>query len=193
MKIYRILSLMVLVALMCVPAKAQNDELRHEVAISYGVEPNSVWVDAMTDIIPAMFGQRTDNKKWFGSLGVEYFYHTSPLVGVGGIFTTNVASEDVYSKDELKSYRTKSYFSLMPAVKLNWLRKDRWGLYSKAAAGVYFGRFADSVAPRSETSGLTKRKASTASAERTIILVNSVVFPTRQASSSFFAPSRRDI
>ena len=90
-----------------------------------------------------MFGQRTDNKKWFGSLGVEYFYHTSPLVGVGGIFTTNVASEDVYSKDELKSYRTKSYFSLMPAVKLNWLRKDLWGLYSKAAAGVYFGRFAD--------------------------------------------------
>lgn len=143
MKIYRILSLMALVALMCVPAKAQNDELRHEVAISYGVEPNSVWVDAMTDIIPAMFGQRTDNKKWFGSLGVEYFYHTSPLVGVGGIFTTNVASEDVYSKDELKSYRTKSYFSLMPAVKLNWLRKDLWGLYSKAAAGVYCGRFAD--------------------------------------------------
>ena len=37
MKIYRILSLMALVALMCVPAKAQNDELRHEVAISYGV------------------------------------------------------------------------------------------------------------------------------------------------------------
>ncbi len=130
-------------ALMCVPAKAHDDNLRHEIGISYGVEPNSIWVDALTDLVPEMVGQHTENKKWFGSLGVEYFYHITPLVGVGGIFTTNIATEDVYSNDLLRLYRAKSFFSLMPSVKLNWLRKDRWGLYSKAAIGAFYARFAD--------------------------------------------------
>ena len=107
MRIHRILTALAMVALMCAPAKAQDDDLRHEIAISYGVEPNSFWID------------------------------------VGGIFTTNISSEDVYSNDKLMIHRNKSFFSLMPAVKFNWLRKDQWGLYSKLAAGVFFGRFAD--------------------------------------------------
>lgn len=143
MRIHRILTALAMVALMCAPAKAQDDDLRHEIAISYGVEPNSFWIDVMTDIVPSMPGQKIDNKKLVGPLGLEYFYHTSPLIGVGGIFTTNISSEDVYSNDKLMIHRNKSFFSLMPAVKFNWLRKDQWGLYSKLAAGVFFGRFAD--------------------------------------------------
>ena len=143
MKIYRIFTVLALVALMCVPVKAQNDELRHEIGITYGALSNSRWIDAMTDIVPAMFGQRTDRNKAFGTLGVEYFYHTSPLVGVGGIFAVSASSEDVYAVNDLKCYRTKSYFSLMPAVKFNWLRKEHWGMYSKIAAGAIVGRAAD--------------------------------------------------
>ena len=142
MKIYRFFTVLTLVALMCVTGKAQDD-LRHEIGISYGVEPNSIWIDSFTDIVPVREGQTTDNKKWFGSLGVEYFYHTSPLVGVGGIFTTSISTEDILSKNQLAVHRSKSFFSLMPAVKFNWLRRNHWGLYSKAAVGTIFTRFAD--------------------------------------------------
>jgi len=143
MNIYRIFTALALVALMCVPAKAQDDELRHEVAISYGALSNSRWIDALTDIVPTTFGQRTDHKKAFGTLGIEYFYHTSPLVGVGGIFAVSTSSEDVYVANSLTCFRSKSFFSLMPAVKFNYLRKEHWGLYSKIAAGAILGRAAD--------------------------------------------------
>ena len=143
MKFNRILTLLALVALMCVPAKAQDDELRHEIGITYGALSNSRWIDAMTDIAPAMVGQKTDRHKAFGTLGVEYFYHTSPLVGVGGIFAVSTATEDVYIANELSFHRSKSFFSLMPAVKFNWLRKEHWGMYSKIAAGALMGRAAD--------------------------------------------------
>ena len=136
MRIHRILTVLALVALMCAPARAKDNQLRNEIAISYGAQPNSFWVDAMTDIIPALFGQRTDNKKFVGPLGLEYFYHTSPLLGVGGIFTANFSTEDIYSKDKLTSYRAKSFYSLMPAAKFNWLRKAHFGMYSGLSAGV---------------------------------------------------------
>ena len=142
-KIYRLITVMALVALMCVPAKAHDDDLRHEVAISYGALPNSIWIDAITDVIPAAAGQQTDKNKWFGSLGVEYFYHTSPLLGLGAVATTSFSSEDVILNNKLTYYRTKTYVSLMPAVKLNWLRKNHWGLYSKVALGAIYARFAD--------------------------------------------------
>ena len=143
MKIYRLLAMVALVALMCVPVKAEDDELRHEIGITYGALSNSRWIDAMTDIGSAMAQQRFDRQKAFGSLGVEYFYHTSPLVGVGGIFAFSTASEDVYLADKLSFYRSKSYFSLMPAVKFNFLRKEQWGLYSKIGAGAILGRASD--------------------------------------------------
>jgi len=143
MKIYRLFATLALIGLMCVSAKAQDDEFRNEIGISYGFEPNSIWIDALADFVPDMPGQRVDNKKWFGPLGVEYFYHITPLVGVGGIFTTNISTEDLFSNDQLKVYRAKSFFSLMPSVKLNWLRKKHWGLYSKLAVGATFARIAD--------------------------------------------------
>jgi len=143
MKTYRFFIVLALVALMCVPAKAQDDELRHEIGITYGALSNSRWIDAITDIVPSVFGQRVANKKAFGTLGVEYFYHTSPLVGVGGIFGVSTSNEDIYSSDKLSHHRSNSYFSLMPAVKFNYLRKEHWGLYSKIAVGAILGRAAD--------------------------------------------------
>ncbi|MBQ9576584.1 MAG: hypothetical protein IJV11_06855 [Muribaculaceae bacterium] len=143
MKIFRLFAIVALMALMCVPAKAQDDELRHEVAISYGALSNSRWIDGIVDIAPALVGQKSDRKKAFGTISAEYFYHTSPLVGVGGIFAFSNSKEDIYVANELSRHRTNSYFTLMPAVKFNWLRKNHWGMYSKIAAGAVLARAAD--------------------------------------------------
>ena len=144
MKIKSLLTILAISALLCVPAQAQ-EETRHELSFSYGVLPNSIWIDVLTDVIPAVFGVEYKNDNYVGPIGVEYFYHTSPLVGVGavGVFATNNEDGYVKDKDLLDSHRVKSYFTFMPAVKFNWLRKDNWGMYSKLALGGTYTHFTE--------------------------------------------------
>ena len=139
-KISLLMAVLAISAIVCGPAKAQNttsnDEmLRHEIGISYGTVPNSAWIDLLTDIIPAMFGETHKNKHYVGPIGLEYYYHFTPLIGVGGtvVFATN--NNDGFYKEDLISHYNKSYFTVMPSAKFNWLRKEKWGLYSKVAIG----------------------------------------------------------
>lgn len=135
MRIKCLLMAVALCAMVSVSTQAQ-DEMRQEVSISYGAIPNSQWINAMSNIIPALFLQTTDNHKHVGAINVEYYYHTSKLVGVGAIASFNHYNEDVLSSKELRYNRTRNYYTLMPAVKFNWLRRDHWGIYNKVALGV---------------------------------------------------------
>lgn len=142
MKIKFLLAALAISALVSVPVQAQDEmETRHEIGITYGAVPNSVWVDIYTDVIEAMFGESHDNNKYYGPFGLEYYYHTSPLIGVGAVavFTTN--NEDAFYDRTKISHHTKSYFSIMPSVKFNWLRKNNWGMYSKLAVGATYTHF----------------------------------------------------
>lgn len=142
MKIKFLLAALAISALVSVPVQAQDEmETRHEIGITYGTVPNSVWVDIYTDVIEAMFGESHDNNKYYGPFGLEYYYHTSPLIGVGAVavFTTN--NEDAFYDRIKVQHHTKSYFSIMPSVKFNWLRKNNWGMYSKLAVGATYTHF----------------------------------------------------
>ena len=124
------------IAMLFFPVQAQEElETRHEISISYGAVPNSIWIDVLTDIIPAVFGETYENGNYVGPIGLEYYYHTSPLIGVGaiGVFATH--NEDGYYKEKLTKHRDKSYITFMPSVKFNWLRKEKWGMYSKIGVG----------------------------------------------------------
>ena len=142
MKIKFLFAALAISAFLCVPAQAQ-DETRHEIGISYGVVPNSVWIDVLTDVVPAIFGDKYENGSYVGPIGVEYYYHTSPLIGVGAIAVLATNNDDGFRKDVLVSHRNKSYFTLMPSVKFDWLRKTNWGMYSKVALGATLAHFAN--------------------------------------------------
>ena len=58
--------------------------------------------------------------------------------------------------------RTK-YFSIMPAVKYNWLNRDRFSMYSKIALGVLIG--IDSGADNDKTTAAFAWQASAVGAE----------------------------
>lgn len=132
-----------LIALFCFPVQAHDDEdTRHEIAISYGVEPNTFWLDMYTDVIKAEFGETLDGEKYVGPIGLEYYYHTSPLLGVGAVAVLATNHQNGFRNNVQSSHTTRTYFSFMPSVKLNWLRKHNWGLYSKVAAGATYIRFA---------------------------------------------------
>ncbi len=142
MRIKNLLAALALMAFVSAPVQAQDDdEIRHEIAISYGVEPNTFWIDMFTDVIKAEFGEKLDGEKYVGPIGLEYYYHTSPLVGVGAVAVLATNHQNGFMKDVQSSHTTRTYFTVMPSVKLNWLRKHNWGLYSKLAAGGTYIRF----------------------------------------------------
>lgn len=137
--------MMVAVALMtAMGMQAQSDGFsRHEVAVSYGACSNSQWINILEEVTVVGFTFGTtkyENEKYFGTLSAEYFYHPNALLGVGGILTYGQNKQDVYhetggtttSEGEL----SQSYFTLMPAVKLDWLRTKNFGMYSKFAVGA---------------------------------------------------------
>ena len=135
MKFKCLLTALSISALMCVPVHAQ-DETRHEVSISYGVLPNSIWLDIADDIIASSFGADISNSAAVGPIGLEYYYRTSPLIAVGAVATFAGHSEEQKRDGAITAKSKNSYFTLMPSVKFNWLRRNNWCMYSKIAAGA---------------------------------------------------------
>lgn len=135
MKIKYLVAVLAVSALMCLPAQAQ-DETRHEVSVSYGVAPNSIWINIVGDIFSSVMGATYDKVSLVGPVGLEYHYRVSPLIGVGAVTTFNKYDEEETYKSTTTIRSKYSYFSLMPSVKFNWLRRDHWGMYSKIAAGA---------------------------------------------------------
>lgn len=138
MKRYILVAVAALTATVNVNAQAGYDT-KHEIGITYGFGCNSDVFDAFTKATSlGLTGQRAENTKHFGTISAEYFYHSSKTVGVGGILGYAQFKEDAYSisSDTKKSVDKESYFTIMPAVKFNWLRKNHFGMYSKLAAGI---------------------------------------------------------
>ena len=69
-------------------------------------------------------------------MGVEYYYHISPVVALGGVaIYAGCKAED--EKTKTKDLN-ETFITLMPSVKFNWLRKKYFGMYSGLSAGVMF-------------------------------------------------------
>ena len=122
---------------------AQNEDLKHEIGVSYGAGLSTISDGIGNSVGCGLWenwgGYEWTNDKQFGTLAVEYFYHTNnPKLAVGAIATFAQYGEDVMKKDtkQITGERTRNYFSVMPSVKYYWVNKNHFGLYSKAAAGV---------------------------------------------------------
>ena len=118
--------------------QAQSDgyDTKHELAISYGIDGNSQIIDAFEAVGSAMVGVSFDNEKYFGPISAEYFYHAKPWLGVGGILAYGKNKQDAMMGHDKIGESKNSYFTLMPAVKFDWLRKKHFGMYSKVAVGA---------------------------------------------------------
>ena len=122
---------------------AQNEELRHEIGISYGAGisliGNGIGSAISHGVLELIADKSWANDKQFGTLGMEYFYHfNNRRLAVGGVVTYAKYSEDVVDKnDNMKVYgdRTRRYMSVMPAIKYSWINKHHFALYSKVAVG----------------------------------------------------------
>ena len=130
-----------MMAAMNVNAQNGEDYLKHEIGISYGVFSNSTWMsigDDMGSAIASVGAFTYDDSKFIGPIGLEYFYHISPVVGLGAIGVYANETKDMLLRNNKYGEAKNTYITVMPAAKFNWLRKKYFGLYSKVAAGVCF-------------------------------------------------------
>lgn len=123
-------------------AQAQRDNIKHEIGISYGGPSSSFWASIGTHFADAFFqglgGAKYENTSFFGSLSGEYFYHVDSSIGIGGILCYTQDNDDILNDGSKVGDRTIRYFTVMPAVKWDYLRRDHFGMYMKAAAGYSF-------------------------------------------------------
>ena len=110
--------------------KAQ-DEPKHEIGVFYGFGSFSNVISEYGTAFTVAVGDQTD---YWGPVGVEYYYHISPLVAIGGIAEYAGCKWD--SPYYIKGALSSGYFTVMPSLKLNWLRKPNFGMYSSFSAGV---------------------------------------------------------
>lgn len=119
--------------------KAQEIDSKHEVSFGFGYVANSEILDLVTKVMATgmTVGYVTyDNEKFRNPISVEYFYRLNPLVGIGGIAVYSNGKREMLYNGELQGKMKTNYYTFMPAVKFNWLRKKNWDLYSKAGMGV---------------------------------------------------------
>ena len=122
--------------------KAQSEEdIKHEVAIGLGGVPNSTWINALENVavvISTLGAVKYGEKSNTSAYSAEYFYRLIPMVGIGGIATYNKTTRDLYILDKKEGESKVSFFTVMPAVKLNWLSSKNVGIYTKLGVGATF-------------------------------------------------------
>ena len=131
-----LLAAVAMMTVMSVNAQSYDYETKHEVAISYGIDSNSQILDAFEAVGGALAGAKFENEDFFGPISAEYFYHVKPWLGVGGILAFGTNKQDVMSGRDKIGESKNRYYTLMPAVKADWLRKKYFGMYSKLAVGA---------------------------------------------------------
>jgi hypothetical protein len=135
--------LMVAVAFMtAMNVNAQNEDLRHELSLSYGFGSIAQFGDGIGEGIGLVFSNKEyDDGFILGPITAEYFYHlNNPRVAVGGSFSYSKWDSDVLvkgSKEKVGECK-RNFFSVMPSVKYYWINKNSFGLYSKLGAGIGF-------------------------------------------------------
>ena len=124
---------MVVAAMMATVNVNAQDEFKNEIGVFYGFESASNIFSVYSSMFAAAAG---DQSSFWGPVGVEYYYHVSPVVGLGAVAAyAGCKAEDKKShKDDL----SETFLTFMPSVKFNWLRKKHFGMYSGLSAGVMF-------------------------------------------------------
>ena len=131
---------MVVVALMATMsayAQVGYSDTKHELAGSLGALSTSQWVDIFEEVsVILVTGAEYEDESFTGPVSVEYFYRAKNWLGIGGIFVLGQNSQNILVNKEKLGDLKHTYYTLMPAVKFDWLRKKNFGMYSKLGIGA---------------------------------------------------------
>ena len=136
---------MVAAAMMAaVGMNAQNEDLRHELSLSYGLGSITQLGEGIGEGLALAVFSDTEMDDGFilGPISLEYFYHlNNPRLAVGAFVSYSKWDSDIEKRSgshEKVGERKRNYWAVMPAIKWYWINKNSFGLYSKGAVGVAF-------------------------------------------------------
>ena len=113
--------MMVAVALMtAMNVNAQNENLRNELSLSYGVGSLAQFGDGLGEGIGLIFSNKEyDDGFILGPISMEYFHHfNNPRLAVGGLLTYSKWDSDVLNRSshEKVGEIKRNFFSVMPSI-----------------------------------------------------------------------------
>lgn len=140
--------LMVAVAMMtAINVNAQNEDLHHELSLSYGLGSIAQLGDGIGEGLGLAFTDTEyDDGSIVGPITLEYFYHfNNPRLALGASFTYSKWDSKILVRNTESQVgeRNRNFFSVLPSFKSYWINKNSFGLYSKVAAGVGFLKCTD--------------------------------------------------
>ena len=102
------------VAMMTVVNMNAQGGQKNEIGVFYGTGSASNLLSVYTEAFAAAVGKQSS---WWGPIGVEYYYHVSPVVGFGAVAA--YASCKAENENTHKSDFTERFITVMPSVKFN--------------------------------------------------------------------------
>ena len=135
---------MVVAAMMATVNVNAQDEPLNEIGVAYGGASN-------TNIIGSFYnGIFTGSQSsYWGPVSLEYFrrLESAPKLGFGAVLAISGSKWD----DSNRNAKT-TFYTVMPAVKYNWVVKSHLSMYSKVAAGITIASDSGSGKTESATS-----------------------------------------
>lgn len=137
--------LIAIVACCLLPAShtvhAQNgyDNSYHEFGLTYGKMGNAKMTELMGDVAGATTDMTLTNEVYGGTYGVDYFHRAvEDWFCLGLMLCYGQSTMDFSTADDgaVEGHLDHRYYSVMPAVKFDWLRTPIFGMYSRLALGV---------------------------------------------------------
>ena len=113
-------------------------ESRNEISISYGALSTSHYMNGISEMVtyPFLTDYSYGSDSYFGPLSLEYICRVNRWLGVGGIAVFSHNKQPMLSKNQKVGTAYDNYFTVLPAIKCDWLRRRFFGMYSKLGLGV---------------------------------------------------------
>jgi len=146
-----------------------NFNPKHEIYASYGLASSTDFKNIYNDMIDNMeatFGGKArvckDNN--FGNINVGYGYHVGKKFVVGLTFSYSQQKGDIETKGIWASdsewqkvgSRNYQYYTVLPNLKVNWINKPHFALYSRVGIGVRINHEQEEVEGKTETRNFSK-------------------------------------
>lgn len=134
----RFFTVLALSAIIALPVSAQ-DRPSDEIAFSYGVvtpiQMGMVLTSAMFEAF-SVGGWTLENVSMTGSISAEYIHNFNDHIGIGLIGSFESFMADAFIDSDPCGTFGERAISVLPAVKFNWIDREHFSMYSKAAAGL---------------------------------------------------------
>lgn len=144
MRKFLMFSFIALLSCSSLSAKNRDKNIdRHEVSIGYGVMPGSEWIGSFENAIKYPKENEPYNlskNSHYGAVSLDYNFRLNKRIGLGVGVVYAYAEKDISffpaHSDVLSGKEYNNFLSIMPKVKLNWIEKPKFTLYTTVGLGL---------------------------------------------------------